>query len=364
MDSRYSFLVVALTLGCASGIKFTHVLGVSPDGQRLLVGTGQELELREIESRQRSWHESVESYWLDAPNTMVEWSQDGAYFAIAEEHFSSSLRGHYAVWQRATGHRISPVYRMVGLGGTMLTPIAVSNDGRWFAADGPHGLRVYDNVSGAVVLEVPDSDPHFSPDAQSLATNHHLFELQGAAWATMAELPRPVDRPIIGFLGTQRVWVGSRLALATENRVEIWKDKQPVQFLGTRGVVRLAASEHLLAIIEPVQPAEFKYLGHAERLTIYEPETGKERFARSDLGAELQIVFRGDRIFVLAFGDRFEAFILELDGRTGKALRSVELGAFDLMNSSHPELLPEAYYFSLNDYPERYAAVYTRLEFY
>jgi WD40 repeat protein len=358
-------LLAALTLGCAGGMKYAHVLGVSPDGQQLLMSQDEQLQLRDLESSKRLWRQSVESYWLDAPKTMVEWSQDGAYFAIAEEHFSISLRGHYAVWERATGHRISPVYRMYGLEGTMLTPIAVSNDGRWFAAHGPNLLRVYDNRSGRVVLEIPDREPRFSPDASRLATDHQLLELQAGEWRTIAELPRPVDTPLIGFLGTQRTWIGPRLAVATDNAVEIWNDARRVLSIGTRGPVSLASGEHLLAIIEPVQPEEFKYSGHAERLTVYEPETGNQRFVRDDLGGELQLVFRGDRIFVLAVQKGPKTFILELDNRTGKALRSKQIrGWLDLMDSSYPELLPGAYYFRMNEYHERYAAVYTKLEFY
>jgi len=342
-------------LGCARGVPYKHVLAASPDGRRLLMGKGDLLQLFDLETEQRSWREHIDPYWLSGSHLQVAWSQNGEYFALGTDRFGTKTRGYYAVWARATGRRISPVYPMHGAAGTVMSAIAVSNDGRWFAASGAAGEQVYDNRSGNVVLETGYGRPSFAADAQHLVCGDELLELQGGLWTHLAKLPLPVERRWAANYGADYAWVGRRLAVAREGAVELWDGVQVTQTWAIRGSVDLATGDRLLAIIEPIDVSQSKYLGHTERLSVYDAENGQKRFGRSDLGSELQVVFRGDQVFVRAYRATYDTFVYELDSVTGRTLAKQSFGRWGEGNrarasvSFYPSLLPLAYYIDLAD---------------
>jgi len=349
------FAAAALEMGCARGVAYKHVLAASPDGHRVLMGKGDVLQLYDIQTQRRTWRRKIDPYWLSGSHVQVAWSPNGEYFALGVDRFDTKTRGYYAVWERATGRRISPVYVMYGVAGTIMTGIAVSNDGRWFAASGAAGERVYDNRSGKVVLETAFGSPSFAPEAGRLVCGKELFELRAEVWTRIARLPEPMERRWAGSYGADHVWVGRQLAVAREGAVEIWDGAEVTHRVATRGTIDLAAGDHWLAIIEPIDVAQGKYLGHTERLTIYDAERGRKRFARSDLGSELQVVFRGEQIFVLGYRATYDTFVYELDSVTGRTLRTQGFGPWGAGKrvvasvSFYPSLLPLAHYIDLAD---------------
>lgn len=342
-------------VGCARGVAYKHVLAASPDGHRLLMGKGDLLQLYDLATEQRSWRQHIDPYWLSGSHLQVAWSQNGEYFALGTDRFDTKTRGYYAVWERATGRRISPVYVMYGVAGTVMGAPAISNDGRWFAASGAAGEQVYDNRSGNVVLKTAYGRPSFAADSRRLVCGHQLLELHGSVWTHLAELPTPMERRWAGNYGADSAWVGRRLAVARDGAVELWDGVQVTHRMSIRGSIDLAAGDRLLAIIEPIDVSQAKYLGHTERLTVYDAESGQKRFVRSDLGSELQVVFRGDQVFVRGFRATYDTFVYELDSATGRTLAKQGFGRWGggkraiASVSFYPSLLPLAYYIDLAD---------------
>jgi|GEM_PF-6625988 len=349
---RLTTLFVVITLvgvaGCTRGVELRDVLSLSPDGHRVLREKANQLELYDLDTAQAAWRASVARPpgWQGA---VVEWSGNGAFFVLGEEEYPSSDAGLYSIWERDTGRRVSPVYAIKGQWVTAEGGLAVSDDGRWFACNrAKKAVHLYDTRQEKPVLEIPVADLSylplaFAPDSQRFTLARELFELRGGSWQSAAAFPD----------SRSNAWVGGRLALVTKSAVQIWEHGKITQQVATRGPVELAAGEHLLAIIEAIDLSKAKYQDHLERLTLYDADRGATRFAREDLGSDLQIVFRGERLFVRAFRDVFDTYVLELDTTTGKTLGQAGFGEFGSgvrgspgsYVSFFPIVLPQARYF-------------------
>jgi len=340
-------LAFVLVSGCSRGVELRNVLSLSPDGHRVLLEKANQLELYDLDTSRQSWTTSLARPpgWQGA---VVEWSQNGAFFVLGEEEYPSSDNGLYSIWERDSGRRISPVYSIKGQWVTSFGGLAVSNDGRWFACNrAKHVVRIYGTRQQSAPLEIPVEDRSylplaFAPDARRFTLARELFELRDGRWHSVATFPESLAN----------IWVGGRLALVTENAVKIWDNGGVTQQVATRGPVELAASEHLLAIREAIDLSRPRYVGHPERLTLFDTDAGVKRFAREDLGSDLQIVFRGERLFVRAFRDVWDVYVLELDTKTGKTLAQEAFGesgsgvrgAPSASIRFSPVLLPEARY--------------------
>lgn len=327
-----------------------RLVSLSPDGHRVLIEKDNQLELYDLDTARSSWTTSVARPpgWQGA---VVEWSRNGAFFVLGEQEYPASDAGLYSIWERATGRRVSPVYAIKGQWVMSQDGLAVSNDGRWFACNKSiKAVRIYDTRQNEPVLEIPIQDLSYLPlafaaDSAHFSLARQLFELRDGGWQPAAAFPDSLSN----------AWVGERLALVTRDAVQVWEHGHVTQQLPTRGPVELAAGEHLLAIIEAIDVSKAKYQDHLERLTLYDPEHGTKRFARDDLGSDLQIVFRGERLFVRVFRQVWDTFVLELDTNTGKTLAQAAFGEWgsgvqgapSSFVSFYPLVLPQARYIEL-----------------
>lgn len=362
---RWALLGVcaALILGCShAGVPLRHVLGLSPDGHRVLLEKADELELYDLDTAQRSWHVTVSrpSGWSAA---VVEWSTNGSYFVLGEQEYPGSQAGRYSIWERSTGRRISPVYPLKGQFVTAKGGLAVSNDGRWFASNRTEkAVQLYDTRAERATLEVPVRDLlylplGFGPGSNQFSLATQLFELKGETWQTGAAFPDALSS----------TWVGQRLALVTKSAVRVW-DGKSTQDIKTRGPVELTGNEHLLAIIEAIDVTKAKHDSHLERLTLYDLDRAAVRFVREDLGSELQVVLREQRVFVRGFQDTYDTHVLELDANTGRTLRQQGFGRWGAGNRGSPEIsfypivLPLAEYVELVDGNDEFKGRFVKLE--
>jgi len=355
--------IAAWNAGCAlGGVTLHHVLSASPDGYRVLLEKDNELELYDLEAGRRSWRVTV-SRPVGWSAAVVEWSKNGSYFVLGEQQYPESLAGRYSIWERDTGRRISPTYSLNGQFVTSNGGLTVSNDGRWFASNRMEkSIQLYDTRSVTPSLEVPVHDLRYLPIAFapypeqfSLATQ--LFELRGEVWQPSTPFPN----------ARSNMWVGQRLALATKSAVRIW-DGTSTRDIATRGPVELAANDHLLAIIEAIDVEQAKYDSHLERLTLYDVDRARVRFIREDLGSELQVVFRDERVFVRGFQDTYDTYVLELDPHTGQTLRQQNFRRWGAGNrgsphvSFYPIVLPQALYVELVDGNDEHKGRFVKLE--
>jgi hypothetical protein len=351
-----------LLVGCTpQGQRVRHVLSLAPDG-RVLRENADELELYDLDAERHAWRVkfSRPPGWRGAS---VEWSANGAYFVVGAEPYPAATSGHYTIWQRDTGRQVSKAFAIDGTFVSVSGGLAVSSDGRWFASDREGRLKIYDVGTGQVALEVPtgalrDFRLSFAPDSAHFSTANELFELRAGRW-----------QPVAQFLGSRaHAWVGGRLALAMATTVAVW-DGQLAEHITIRGPVRLVGSERLLAVIDAVEPEKAKYPSHLERLTLYDVELAATRFVRADLGSEVQVVFRGERIFVRAFHDSFDTFVFELDPSTGRTLRQQGFGKWAHGNRGRvsgrtffPSLAPQAHYLEMEDSYDSHQHWFRKLE--
>jgi hypothetical protein len=358
-------LTLPLAVGCVPpGVELRHVLSRAPDGHRLLRERANELELFDLDTEQATWRVRV-ARSEGFSGAIVAWSQNGAFFVLGEQEYPASQLGRYAVWERDTGRRVSPVYVIKGQFVTAEGGLAVSNDGRWFACNRAKGaVRLYDTRSEHVALEVAIHDLSylplaFAPDSANFTLARQLFELHDGRWQETLSFPDAVSN----------TWVEERLAVVTNAGVEIWEAGKLTQRVAARGPVELVGSEQWLAIIEAIDLEQARLDAHLERLTLYDLERAQPRFVRSDLGSELQVVFRGPRLFVRAFRDTFDTYVLELDVHSGKTLQQAGFGAWAAGYRSSPSeryffpiVLPEARYIELRDSYDQHRGSFSRLE--
>jgi hypothetical protein len=302
-------------LGCASGVKVNGVVGYSKDGLRVIAADRAGLQVFDLPTKTALWQVGgVPPAGWRASHAIP--SPTGAYFVLAEQEYPASTDGHYSVWESASGRRVSPVLAISGAGVSTPGGLAVSDDGRWLVSnrDGAH-LRVLETRSGKSVLELEHHGQErlpiaFSPSSQRLATAEALFELRDEQW-----------RPVTRLVGAEDfVWLGEQLAVASLRGLDILDGERVLQHVDLSGEVRLTAGRGVLAIVErrDLDP----------RVTVYDVEAKRERFARRGLGDEVNVTFRDDALFVLAVRDDFDTYVLRLDEQTGAVKHELSLGAW------------------------------------